>query len=748
MSDILFKEVRYDLQSLISFVELGEIGLPDIQRPFVWKNIKVRDLFDSIYQGFPVGYLLLWQNAVREDTRYIGTDHKQKVSRLLIVDGQQRITSLYAVIKGIPVVRENYNSETIEIAFNPILRKFEVADAAIRRDSRYIPNISSLWGNDADLFEVVDDYLTNLSITKDISKEEKKDIRKAITRLHGLLSFPFTALELATEVTEEQVAEVFVRINSQGKSLNQADFILTLMSVFWDEGRTQLEHFCRDARKPSTGTPSPFNPYIKPSPDQLLRVGVELGFKRARLQYVYSILRGKDLETEQFSDERRDQQFGVLQKAQSRVLNLQYWHDFFAVLRQAGYRSERMISSQTNLMFTYSLYLIGRTEYQVDEFVLRRVLARWFFMSSLTGRMTGSPESDKEFDLARLRNVNDGQDFVATLARVCEDTLTRDFWDITLPTELATSSPRSPSLYAYYAALNLHESRVLFSNQKVSELLEVAHQGPRSAVERHHLFPKQYLSSMGITNTRDTNQIANYALVEWGDNSAIGKTPPAEYLPHYLERFDATELERMYYWHALPDDWEAMDYSIFLVQRRERIARVISEGYKKLVDPHDAGGTSVPSVDNIVETGETTNVEFKSTLRINIHTGDKDSRMEMSCLKTIAGFLNTMGGTLIIGVADDGSSVGIEADQFSSEDKMYLHLVNLIKDRMSPQHMAYIHPRFEEYRYQRVMTVECWRARSPVYLKDGNIERFFLRTGAATTELSASQIQAYITDHF
>ncbi|MCI0453417.1 MAG: DUF262 domain-containing protein, partial [Candidatus Dadabacteria bacterium] len=386
MSETVFKQVNYDLNSLVKYIELGEIGLPDIQRPFVWKNAKVRDLFDSMYQGYPVGYLLFWQNGLSDAPRVIGTDTKQKTPRLLIVDGQQRLTSLYAVVKRIPVVRENYGSELIHIAFNPLLEKFEVADVAIRRDKSYIPDISILWSKETDLFEVVDRYLSELKGSREISSEEEKQIKKAISKLQSLLSFPFTALELSANISEEDVADVFVRINSKGTPLNQADFILTLMSVFWDEGRSQLEHFCREARKPSIGTPSPFNYFIQPDPDQLLRVSVGLGFKRARLKYVYSLLRGKDLDTEQFSDGRRVEQFEVLKKAQERVINLQYWHDFMNCIRMAGFRSDRMISSQNNLLFSYILYLLGRTEYSVDEFRLRRVIARWHFMSSLTGR--------------------------------------------------------------------------------------------------------------------------------------------------------------------------------------------------------------------------------------------------------------------------------------------------------------------------------------------------------------------------
>lgn len=401
MSGQLFKEARYDLGKLVNFIELGVIGLPDIQRPFVWKNTKVRNLFDSMYQGYPIGYLLFWENGSTDDARAIGTDQKQKVPSLLIVDGQQRLTSLYAMVKGIPVLRENYVSEHIEIAFNPLSEKFEVADAAIRRNKSYITNISALWSADSDLFDVVDEYLGSLSSVREITQEESKQVKQAITKLNSLLTYPLTALELSSQVNEEQVAEVFVRINYEGKQLNQADFILTLMSVFWDDGRAQLEQFCRDSRLPTAGKPSPFNHFLEPDPDQLLRVSVGLGFKRARLQYVYSILRGKDLETEEFSEERRVAQFDVLKQSQARTLDLQHWHDFFKAVMQAGYRYSKMITSQNNLLFAYILYLMGRTEYGVDEFVLRRQIARWFFMSSLTGRYTGSPESRMEFDLAQ-----------------------------------------------------------------------------------------------------------------------------------------------------------------------------------------------------------------------------------------------------------------------------------------------------------------------------------------------------------
>ncbi|MCP1663308.1 MULTISPECIES: GmrSD restriction endonuclease domain-containing protein [Methanocalculus] len=756
MTDTVFTKVDYDLNSLIKYISMGNIGLPDIQRPFVWKNTKVRDLFDSMYRGYPVGYLLFWKNALTDDNQInkakktIGSDPKQKTPDLVIVDGQQRLTSLYAVIKNIPVLRDTFETEQIRIAFNPLEEKFEVTDAAILRDKAYISDISVIWNDNTDLFEVVDNYLDELSKTREVTAEENKAIKKAISKLNGLLSFPFTALELASDINEEAVSEVFVRINSKGTPLNQADFILTLMSVFWDEGRAELEKFCRESRKPSKGTASPFNYFIEPSPDQLLRVSVGVAFKRARLKYVYSILRGKDLETEEFSIERREKQFEILKDAQKRVLNLQYWHDFLNCIRQAGFRSKGMISSNSNLLFSYMLYLIGRTEYKVPEYDLRQIIARWFFMSAVTGRFTSSPESAMEFDLARLRDVKSADDFVNNLTKICEITLTNDFWAVNLPNDLATSSSRSPSLFAYYAAQVLLDANGLFSKIKIADLLDPTTNAHKSALERHHLFPKDYLKNQGFQGTREINQIANYALVEWGDNIQISNNAPEEYVPKIKSRFFQSEIEKMYRLHALPPNWEHMEYRDFLENRRELMAQIIAEGYRILVSGQSEEDTSPDEINliSLVQSGESEAVEFKSTLRTNLHTNNRDQRMEQSVLKTLAGFLNTNGGTLIIGLSDDGSPVGIDVDGFENEDKMSLHLVNIIKARMGISAMTNVHIHFDDHKNSRVMAVNCQKSPSPVFVKDNEIERFYIRTGPSTTELSASQTQEFIKQRF
>lgn len=580
-----FKRVDYDLGGLLHYIDIGDIGLPDIQRPFVWSNAKVRDLFDSMYRGFPVGYLLFWENAESNSARPIGTTAKQHtVSSRLIVDGQQRLTSLYAVLRGRTVLDEDYRNRQIEIAFRPRDGKFEVADAAIRRDPEWIPNVSALWASGKSSYQLVKGFLQGLGARTKLTDDEEEQISHNLDRLFDLQKYPFTALEIAPTVDEEQVADIFVRINSEGVKLNQADFILTLLSVFWDSGRHALEQFCRASRLASVpGTkPSPFNHFLQPDPDQLLRVSVALGFGRGRLKSVYQVLRGKDVETGEFSVDRRDTQFKILQEAQAEVLNLTYWHQFFSSLVGAGFRSGEMISSQNALLYAYAFYLLGRIRLRTPEHLLQRAIGRWFFFASLTGRYTSSPETIMDGDLNRLKGVRESDDFVGSLEEIIASELTNDFWMITLPSNLDSSSARNPELFAYVAAQNRLGAPVLFSHKKVGDLIDPTLQAPKKALERHHLFPRAWLERQGLDDLKLINQMANLALLEWPDNIAIGDEPPVLYAPKIRKRFSETEWRSMCDLHGLPDGWDKMEYSAFLAERRNLMAAIIRRGFATL----------------------------------------------------------------------------------------------------------------------------------------------------------------------
>lgn len=600
LDQVYFRKVEYSVRKIVEDIEMGEIALPDIQRPFVWKNTKVRDLFDSMYRGYPIGYFLFWESAKDESSRQIGVERKQKYPRLLIIDGQQRLTSLYAVIKGKNIIWKNYEPRRIYIAFNPLERKFDVTDSAIKKNPDWIPDISKIWSPSPGLYAFVKEYLNGLEKKREINDEIEGRIREAIDRLYNLLNYPLTSLELASSIPDEEMSEIFVRINSAGVTLKQSDFILTLMSVYWSEGRDQLEKFCEDAKNPARGSATPFNHFVDPTPDQLLRVAIALGFRRGRLETVYSLLRGRNLQTREYSEEERVRNLEVLKEAQAHTLNLLNWHEFLKTLVHAGYRNRSYISSYNTIFYVYALWLIGKRDFGLDPKTLRSMIAAWLFMSLLTGRYTGSPESRLEQDLRYFRNAGDSDEFIRVLRREIGAVLTDSFWKITLPNKLATGAHKSPARYAYIAALSILNAPVLFSDMKVNDLLDPSVRGPKSSLETHHLFPRKYLERSGIVRGQ-IDQIANYTLLEWTDNLMISDEPPGEYVPVIEKRFTEQQLAEMYGYHALWKGWYEMDYLDFLEERRKRMANVIREGFMRLVDPGNSGAGDILAGADIVE---------------------------------------------------------------------------------------------------------------------------------------------------
>jgi len=756
LSTTNFRKVDHNLNGLVESIRLGSLALPDIQRPFVWPNVKVRNLFDSMIRGFPVGYLLFWKNAVPDGHKQIGADQKQQIPDLLIVDGQQRLTSLYAVLTGTPVIREDYKQERIRIAFRPRDRAFEVASAATGKDPEFVQDISEIWAGAP--YQFIGKFIERLRSRREVSSDEEAEIAAALDALYDLHNYPFTVLELESTVSEEDVAEVFVRINAEGTTLDQADFILTLMSVFWDKGRRQLEDFARQSREQGTG---PFNHFIHPKPDQMLRPIVALAFRRAALRHVYSILRGKDLETGEFSTEHREAQFVEMEKAQDFALNHQNWQEYLKCVMQAGYRSGDMISSDVGLLYGYCWFLIGRRDFGVDLATLRGVIARWFFMTALTGRYTGSYESSMERDLARLRDIDAGDSagFVRVLDTIIEETFTSDYWRISLPGQLETAAARTPYRFAYWAALNLLGAKVLFSKLKVSELLDPTLTGNKTALEAHHLFPKAYLARLGMKDSRTVNQLANLALLEWPDNLKISDQSPSDYWPEMAAGMDAPELAEMAYWHALPQNWDRLEYKEFLAARRKLMADVVRDAFATLRASRDleaeqqerdllslASESRAKNALELIARGEDLFVEFKESARWSHIQGDKEKASELEILRSLAGFMNAKGGTLLVGVRDDGEPVGLARDFKSiqkrpDKDGWANWLTGVLRQRLGVAAFVGVVMSFVDIDGLTICRFDAEPSAKPVFVDE---RRFFVRVNNATQEVHGAELLEYL----
>jgi hypothetical protein len=332
---------------------------------------------------------------------------------------------------------------------------------------------------------------------------------------------------------------------------------------------------------------------------------------------------------ERIDPQKREAQFEILRSAQAKALNYANWHQFLGALTLCGYRNEGMITSETAVIYSYVLYLIGIFDHGIQKQSMRQAIAEFFFMAALTGRYTTSPETAFEFDLAQLRGIKSGSVYLEKLCQICATTLTNDYWEITLPNRLATSASRSPSRFAYQASLIMLEARAPYSPLKIADMIDPAVKGSKASLEQHHLFPRAYLASLGIKEFRDINQIANFAIVEWPDNAATSDKAPKDYAPALDAKMPASERDDTHRWHALPPIWWELSYDEFLKERRNRMARVVREGYQKLCGGTPPVAPAVFSVADLLATGESEVVEFKSTLRTNLHIRQPDDKIQL-----------------------------------------------------------------------------------------------------------------------
>lgn len=590
----IFSTTNLTVNQLIENIETGALGLPELQRPFVWSNTKVRDLFDSMMSGYPVGYIMLWECPTLDKTRTIGTNSTKSYDtpREVIIDGQQRLTSLYAVMKGKNIIDKDFRERNIVISFNPLENKFDVGTAAIKNNPEWIYNISDLFTSST-AAKYIRKFLTDLNQHRagqkkvPLTDNETDKIESRIEELFNIKNYSFPVFKIEASADEEAVSNIFVRINSGGVSLKNNDFILTLLSVHWEEGRRKIEKFCQESTQPNADKSTSYNSLgIEISPQDIIRTVMAYAFNRARLQYGYKLLRGADFDKKGvFSKQLMQANFDILKAKLPDVMNVNNWHEFLKSIMNAGYMSSSMILSDNAIFYTYAMFLIAKNKFSVPYDKNENLASLWFFHALLSSIYTGSFESTVENHLNALKNLktqDDYRDFIFTrIDEVCTD----DFFEVTLSGSggLAVSGSGNNAWFAYVASLIILGRKVLFSrgNLNVQSLFLPGSDGTRKSLEKHHLFPKAYLKAEGYSETQ-INQMANYAFIDWKDNMSILNEAPAKYYSEVCKGMTAEEISKMEDENALPHGWEILSYDDFLVQRRKLMAKIIKEAFVRL----------------------------------------------------------------------------------------------------------------------------------------------------------------------
>lgn len=590
MAQELFERVDRKVGNLLNEVIEGKIGLPDLQRPFVWSDTKVRDLFDSMMKGFPVGYVMLW--ASPEDytnTKTIGNNEKQfKRPDDLVIDGQQRLTSLLAAISGTKVKDKNFKERRIRISFDPLTREFQSWTNATEKDYQMIADI-------ADVFSAHDNlqtsaYRRNLYKRMDegrqkkgepiLTDEERDVIEDNINLLLNLRNYTIPTLRILSKADEEDVAEIFRRVNSGGQNLNENNFIETLLAVYDNDIHDKIMRFCAESRIPANGTS--YNHIIQADPSHIIRVAIAYGFHRARMKYGYKLLRGNDLESGIVSEETRQQNFQIFKEALERVVNLNDWHSFLNLFAKAGYLNKDQVRSDYAVVFSYVFYLIGKYEYNVPQIVLQNAIVRWIFMVTITSFYSNSPESKVERQMADLRQVKTADQFIQYLDESVKREMNDSYFSISLIENLTSSSANSPVWYGYIAALNIIGHPMLFSTSNLSSFMVLGADGMKKSIDKHHIFPKHYLETIGIEDDRERNQLANFTYLDYQTNIDISDDAPSMYIDRYKQKLGIEAYEEHCRNNALPIGFESMEYADFLIERRKLMAEIIKKAYNKL----------------------------------------------------------------------------------------------------------------------------------------------------------------------
>ena len=593
---------QHPIDTLLSWIKSGEIAIPEIQRPFVWSSSKVRDLMDSLYKGYPVGYIITWRNP---DIRL--KDGTLSAGKKVLIDGQQRITALTAAVVGQLVLDKDYKETNIRIAYNPTAKDdeplFEVCNTAIERNPIWVNNIAPILNGDISISQARRAYMgLNPDANEDFIEDKLEQLKAIKNRQIGII-------ELDSSLDIDTVTEIFIRINQKGVVLSNADFVMSKIASDEQFGgnrlRKMIDYFCHLLKDGS------FNKIIKqndknfadtedykkiswiadikddlyrPNYIDVLRVAYTCQFNRGKFSDLVALLSGRDFENRRNIQSIAEESYHKLRQGLEDFFNQTNYQRFLMIIQSAGFIDKKLISSKTSLNFAYALYLQLRAS-KMPEPQIQNLVKRWYVVSLLTGRYSGSSESAIERDSKQILEKG----IEGYLAQIEQADLDDGFWNYRLVNELDSSSTVNNAYLCYLAAqCKSNEQCFLSGSLTVRSLIE-----QRGDV--HHVFPKDYLAKNGFKKS-EYNQVANYVYTEQAINIKLGNASPKVYMEKIqndikLDKNEITSLKSIegldlnLQTHCIPSNLNQLDadqYTEFLNERRKLMAQKIKEFYKGL----------------------------------------------------------------------------------------------------------------------------------------------------------------------
>jgi hypothetical protein len=756
-------KVDIGVGELVDMINRGELRLPELQRRYVWPATRVRDLLDSLYRGYPSGTILVWETDLDVPARDLSIEQQRGAfgSQKLLLDGQQRLTSLSAVLRGEPLRLKN-RVRPVEIAFNldhpegpptdvievdddatpdlaiadldagssddvdtPIATVEGAADAGndnadVRSVQERVKNFTFVvawkalladpkWVKVSDIFnpQITDwELLKPLAITPDEDVYDR--YAKRLQRVRQIRQYPYVMQVLERDLSYEEVAEIFVRVNSLGMKLRGSDLALAQITAKWPNSLDLFEAFAEECER---------NWWFTFDLGLLVRTLVVFASGQSRFRSVGGI----SLATLQGSWERAK-------------TGLRFAVNFLKT--NAGIEDESLLSSPFVIIPIAVLGVLRDEQLSPQE---ERDLLHWLFVANATGHYSrGSSETLLDADLSLLfRRGGSAHDLV--------EIVKQQFGRIRFTAaDFAGRNSRNPLFSTAYLALK----KVGAQDWRSGLGLSLTHAGRAHYVQAHHVFPKSVMVKLGY-DSREINEIANLAFISGSQNRSLGKRTPDEYFPEIVTARGAEALLRQ----GIPNDpelWNPDRFLEFLEYRRAELAGIIN-GF---LDEASAGSDDA-SIDlqSLIQTDENDHIEFKETARVNIRTGAVDKEIEHSVVKTIAAFMNAGGGTLVIGVHDgSGELRGLDLDirtlgrkDIDGYEQFLRQLLNTVLGAENSSRIAISFPAVDG---NTACVVRVPRSPRAVYARNGTDAHFFIRDGNTTRRLNSEETVRYCADRF
>lgn len=576
------------IEEILGWIKQGKIGLPEMQRPFVWSTAKVRDLIDSLYNGYPIGYIVTWQNPAIGLKNDSSSNNKE-----IIIDGQQRLTALKAALSGEKVVSQQYITKRIKISFKPSTGEFNTLNSAIEKDPLWINDISDIFKSDFNSYSYVTDNAKKLGMAPE-------DLGATLQKLLAIRQSEIGDIKLGYNLSIGAVTDIFNRINSKGVSLSSADLAMSRLSADTIHGgnnlRKQIEYFVQLLNDPNLlenivkfdsdfantkefdqikWIASEVNPIYKPRYADILHLILATSFKRGKLSDMVSLISGRDFEARNYSEEGMKANYAKMQAGATLVFNKSNFQRYLMILRDMGMRNSGKLGLVGHgvLNFGYILFLYLHRSTNLSQEKIASYLKRWIIMSALTGRYSGSSETITESDLKMIsRDANP----ITVLDDILDREMNDSFWNGTLPNMLRVQSTQASS-WRIFQMSQIYGKDTAWLAKDTSTETVMLEEG-----NIHHIFPQAYLRKNGFSKG-DINQIANYVWVTQPKNLEISDKAPKDYLSdeNIIEFMSETNNRE----NAIPEEiveYDFHNYSDFLNQRRHLMAKKMREFYENM----------------------------------------------------------------------------------------------------------------------------------------------------------------------